>query len=440
MLIKDYTTKYKTVIELISLGLIILFIYVNLIQPFSFETAFGENYVDKNWYDTTFKIDQFQYVSFLLNTLFFLAIWHIIKNSIGVILSFLLSISILFLITSNAYSQFESILIGPAILILWSFSKLKGITPIVVSFIVVSIWSYFSILFLLGSLLIVLLINNKNDLKPGTNIKVISFLGIISVALTFLFNTKEDYFPSVSVSNHFELLYQYDVSAFVLIMGFLFSLFLFGAQKRKDILSYFGLALSILGFILVGFHFLIALSIVFFVGMQSGKYELKSKWVYHLFIYLGCIATFTSTVKNLPIDNRFFEVGITDEQKKIKQVLSPFKINGNVLCPPTDQIEAKFYFGNNSDYTLLNLKEITSTKWSWLNYRMEHSINIVYFNLNNKIYDELMFLGEVLNDSEWALIYHTNQSKAILIRRELKFKSFIQKFEINKSALMDNQQ
>jgi hypothetical protein len=155
-------------------------------------------------------------------------------------------------------------------------------------------------------------------------------------------------------------------------------------------------------------------------------------------LYLGCIATFSSTATNFPRIENAYSIGLSEEQKLIKRVLHPLKINGNVLCSELDKTEAQFYFGSESNFSFLPKEDLIAGQWNWLNYRMDHSINVVYFNLDNKLYEELVCLGEILGDSEWALIYHTPKSKAILIRRELKFKSIISKFEIDKSLLQNN--
>jgi hypothetical protein len=275
MMTPDTIKKYKLLIYPISILLFVFLVFINVIQPFSLESKIGEQYVNHQWYDTTFNLDQFQYYSFLIYTLVLVGIWHLLLSKRELLTSILLPISMLFFVTSSTYNHYESLLLVPILFVFWALKKLPRKSSLIISGFLLISWAYFTSLFVLGTIAIAIWLTENKVITRKIRIRLFAINIVITLISLLLFSYKEGYFPSLEFANHLELLAKYDISAAILLISFAFSIYLFFTRHSLGVLNLFALALSLTGLILEGFHFLIAFSIVLL--LESGYETNQSK-------------------------------------------------------------------------------------------------------------------------------------------------------------------
>lgn len=96
----------------------------------------------------------------------------------------------------------------------------------------------------------------------------------------------------------------------------------------------------------------------------------------------------------------------------------PLYISSQALAHPTSFLTGKYF------------PEILNP-FSWKSIHDEYQFNAIFFRLKNQSKPQLEFMGNLLGNGRWAMVYHKENYEVILLKRNQKNQALIDKYEIN---------
>lgn len=420
-----------------SVLLILIISAVNVLKPFNFESPLGTEFIEAEDADGTTAFN-WQLALFFSSSIIMILSWVHLKDKVPPLIRLLIPLAFSgFLVSPNLVNT--GLINGPflvsILVLIHPGVNNNQLVRTILAACIVLVWSAFSNLSVIGVLWLLVFNLTQNKITRSSAWVIIATTVLLSVIVLFVRST-ELIFPEVSISTIANNIRNFHLNSLTALLLSIPSLVLIFYSKSPGVsVKAFVVALICAGLLFKGHLYFFAGALLLAISTAELKeFRMVSslpKFTLTMTLYLGLVTSASSTISHWTGTANLLKPGLTDEMELIEKVISQNKIFGNVFCLEEDLTEAKYYFKDSSSFSTLEFDDaFYADQLIWLNHRSQDSYNIIFFNLHNKSNAELEFLGERLAEPEWAMIYHTIESKAILIRREQKFGPIINQFEI----------